>query len=102
MSKTLSTILTIFKVASIVTKVVFIVSIVGGAGCLFGLCFLPIVGNLEAIFDSELQTNVISSCASCAAGAVSCAGSAIFAFMAEKYFKRVTTDGTPFTFECTQ
>ena len=46
MSKTLSHILTVFKVVRVIAKVVLILCIVGGVGCLIPLVTLPLVDGL--------------------------------------------------------
>lgn len=94
MNKTLSNILTVFKVAKIVAKVIFILCIVGGAGCLIGLVTLPLA---EALAEEKL--NLPSAYLSCIVGAIACVGEAVFAFLAERYFGNVLNAGTPFTFE---
>ena len=94
MSKTLSNILTVFKVAHIVAKVVFILCIVGGAGCLVGLVTLPFAG----IFAPD-KVPLSSGYFGCISGLITCAGEALLAFWAERYFKGVLCAGTPFTFE---
>lgn len=100
MSKTLSTILTIFKVAKIVAKVVFILCIVGGAGCLVGLATLPLLDlAIAAEFVAEEGIELGAAYLACIVGAVTCAGEAVFAFFAERYFGHVLESGTPFTFE---
>ena len=98
MSKTLSNILTVFKVARIIAKVVFILCIVGGVGCLVGLFCLPFAeGAVELFFDEGLDLS--SAYFGCIVGAITCAGEAVFAFLSERYFKTVLTAGTPFTFD---
>lgn len=100
MSKTLSNILIVFKVAKIVAKVVFILCIVGGAGCLIGLGTLPLIPkDVAAELLAEEGVDIASACLACATGAISCAGEAVFAFFAERYFGNVLAAGTPFTFE---
>ncbi len=94
MSKTLSNILTVFKVARIVAKVVFILCIVGGAGCLLGLVTLPFVGLV-----APTEPSLASAYFGCLSGLIVCAGELLLAFWAERYFKGVLTTGTPFTFE---
>ena len=99
MGKTLSNILTVFKVVRIIAKVVFILCIVGAAGCLLGCLALPMVSALLESGLLEEGMSVSLSYAACIVGAVVCAGEAVFAFMAEKYFKNVVSAGTPFTFD---
>lgn len=100
MSKTLSHILTVFKVVRIIAKVVFILCIVGGAGCLVGLFALAFMGNLlsNPMFAEE-GLNLPTAYLGCIVGAIACAGEAVFAFMAEKYFQNVLNAGTPFTLD---
>ncbi|MBO5939323.1 MAG: hypothetical protein J6Q82_07510 [Clostridia bacterium] len=100
MSKTLSNILTIFKVARIVAKVVFILCIIGAAGCLLGLLALPMVGSFlssELLIEEGLTLS--SAYLGCIVGLISCIGEMILAFLAERYFKNVLNAGTPFTFD---
>ena len=98
MSKALSNIMTVFKVAKILAKVIFIISIVGGAGCLMGLFLLPLAAGISFL-SGEGFYDTASSYLGCSVGLVSCAAEAVFAFLSEKYFKKVLDDGTPFTYE---
>ncbi len=100
MSKTLSNILTVFKVVRIIAKIVFILCIVGGVGCLLGSTILPMVGGLlpTRLLEAE-GIDISSATLACVIGVVACAGEAVFAFLAERYFKGVLDAGTPFTFE---
>lgn len=98
MSKTLSTILTIFKVARIIAKVVFILCIVGAAGCTLAICMLPIIQTFlpsQILIDEGVD--FVYAYPACFVGLISCIGEGIFAFMAEKYFGNVLNAGTPFT-----
>jgi hypothetical protein len=40
----------------------------------------------------------MSAYSGCIIGLIACVGEAVFAFLAERYFANVLTDGTPFTF----
>ena len=99
MSKTLSNILTVFKVARILAKIVFICCIIGAVCCSLALFVLPMA---EAVVPDDLfaQTGVDISAAYAAitVGIVACVGEAVFAFLAERYFKGVLDTETPFTF----
>lgn len=95
MSKTLSNILTVFKVAKIIAKVIFILCVIGGAGCLIALCMLPLAQIAEVLAEGGIATT--SSYPACIAGFATCAGEAVFAYMAERYFGNVLNAGTPFT-----
>ena len=100
MSKTLTNILKVFKVARIVAKVVFILCIIGAAGCLLGLVFLPIAEKIISLEPKvAAETDFALACSGYVIGLVSCIGEAIFAFLAERYFKKVLDAGTPFTFD---
>ena len=101
MSKTLSTILTIFKIAGIVAKVIFILCIIGCIGCLIALFAIPFLGSLLplGIFTEQELQQLSAAYPSCIIGALTCAGEAVCAFFAEKYFKNVQSSGTPFTFD---
>lgn len=100
MNKTLSHILTIFKVAKIVAKVVFILCIIGGAGCLLALLCLPLVGDIISsgpLFEEGIHLS--SAYVACTIGAIACVGEAILAYLSERYFKNVLTAGTPFSLD---
>ena len=100
MNKTLSNILTVFKIAKIFAKVVFILCIVGSAGCLIALTTLPLVESVVSVQSLvEEKIEFSSAYPACIAGLIVCVGEAIFAFMAERYFGNVLSEGTPFTFE---
>ena len=99
MSKTLSHILTVFKVAKIIAKVVFILCIVGAAGCALGFFAISAVDAFmpEALIAEGVTADL--GYLGCIIGVVACIGEAVFAFLAEKYFKNVLERGTPFAFE---
>lgn len=100
MGKTLPNILTVFKVVRIIAKIVFIFCIIGGVGCLLGLFTLPLAaGILETELIVAEGFEIPSAYLACIVGFISCLGEAIFAFLAERYFKNVLNAGTPFTFE---
>ena len=100
MSKTLSNILTVFKVAKIVAKVIFIICIVGGVGCLVGLAMLPMASALlSASIFAEEGVDISSAYLGCIVGVITCAGEAVFAFLVERYCGHVLNAGTPFTFD---
>ena len=98
MSKTLSNILTVFKVLKVIAKVVFILCIVGAAGCALGLCMMPVVESLAPSGILEDGEDLLSTgYADLIATIVVCVGEAIFAFLAERYFANILRAGTPFT-----
>ena len=100
MSKALSNVMTVFKVARIVAKVILILCIVGSAGCVLGLVLLPLADVLlrTDIFAKQ-GINLATAYGDCIIGAVTCAGEAIFAFLAYRYFENVEKAGTPFTYD---
>ena len=103
MSKTLSNVLTVFKVARIVAKVGFILCIVGGAGCLLGVASLVMLSSIQlgdvqlVLFEATGGMDPASVIPSCALGALARAGEGAIAFFAERYCKNVLKAGTPFT-----
>lgn len=100
MSKTLSNILTVFKVVRVIAKVVFILCIIGAVGCGIGLISLLAVGNnLPSFLFSENIVSLPSAYAACISGLITCVGEAVFAFLAERYFANVLSAGTPFTLD---
>lgn len=100
MSKSLSHILTIFKIARILAKIVFIACIVGVVGCLIGLSTLPVVNTLlPEMLLAQAGLDFASLYLSCVVGALTCVGEGVFAFFAEKYFKNVLAAQSPFTRE---
>lgn len=99
MSKALSNLLTVFKVARIVAKVVFILCIIGCVGSGIGLVVLPFAGTVQAWFESEGKDILLSDYFDCIVSMLSCAGSAACAYIAERYFSNVLSAETPFTFD---
>ena len=99
MSKTLSNILTVFKVARIVAKVIFILCIVGAAGSFIGLVTLPLTKLIPLESFTDELPDLAPTYIACIVGVLACAGEAVMAFLAERYFKNVLSAGTPFTFD---
>ncbi len=102
MSKSLSILQTIAKVAKIVCKVIFILCIVGAVGSLVGLVVLSIFGPLfvgggghQFMDKAELMSGIFG----CVTGLIVCAGEAIHAYHGERYFTHELEAGTPFTQE---
>lgn len=92
--------MTIFKVARIVAKVIFILCIIGAAGCIVALFALPLVGlALPSVFFEESALYLPTAYLDCVSGLFSCAAEAVLAFLAERYFAKALKAGTPFTFE---
>lgn len=106
-TKTLDTIQTLSKIGRVLSKIVFIFSLIGAIGCAAGILsvrFLPesiqlgkttIQGLVEL---TDKLTPAVAYAAMITAG-ILCVGEAILAKIAERYFKREIADGTPFTFD---
>ena len=103
MSKSLSTIQIVFKVLRIISKVVFILCIVGTVGCAIGLltlCFIPaLLSGISDIIVGETGLSVASMCVACFGGMVVCASEAVIFRFSEIYFSHELEAGTPFTYE---
>lgn len=106
MEKSLKTIQTLAKIGKILSKIVYICSIVCGCICLVGLICLPLGGgvilkiggvNILGLADTELSGGVKAACSAMAGSMLVCAGEAVLAGFAVKYFKNELSAGTPFT-----
>ena len=105
--KTLKTIQVLAKIARVVSKIVFICSLVGFclciagiAGLAFGAGALKIGGvTLHGLIEEHASIGSASLYAAAATGAVFCAAEAILSKIAERYFKNEVAAGTPFTFD---
>lgn len=99
MSKSLSNLLTVFKVLRVISKIVLILAIAGGAGCLVAACILPALNTLMPNDLASMGVYLPTLYLALVAGVFACAGEAVFAFFAERYCVRVLRVGTPFTFD---
>ena len=105
--KTLKTIQTISKVSKIICEIVFICCLVGGIGCALGIISLALIPESFKIGDVTFKNFVeqsadvsLGTCyASMAAAIVICAGEAVLAKIAQKYFVNELKAGNPFTFD---
>lgn len=108
MKKTLRTIQTFSKIGKILSKIAFICCIVGGIGCIVGLCSLAIGsgdvvklggvtihGLIEKSADMKMGTIYVAV----ANGAIGCVGGGILAKLFGNYFKHELEAGTPFVME---
>lgn len=105
--KSLKTIQTLSKVGKILSKIVFICSIIGICGYIIGIIALKVGANVleayGATFDaffpagSKITENTIY--AFFISSTLVLIGEAVVAWFAERYFKRELKDGTPFTIE---
>lgn len=104
MEKTLKTIQTLAKIGRILSKIIFILSIVGFCGCLAGLISLAVgftaiqIGGvtLHSIIENKAGLTMGTLYAAMTGGMILCAAEAVLSKFAEHYFKRELADGTPF------
>jgi len=105
--KTLKTLQTLSKVGRILSTVVFVICIVGGCLCVAGIISLLVIPEGFRIGDVTIQGlirektgwNTATCYAALSVGIVLCAGEAVLAKFAERYFKNERKAGTPFTFD---
>lgn len=104
--QSLRTIQKLSKIGKILSKIAFIVSVIGFCGCIAGLIsvmfgsggFTKIGGvMLHNLIDSDYGYNIKSIAAMLSGWLVVCAGEAVLAKFAENYFKNELKAGTPFT-----
>ena len=106
MSKSLKTIQVLARIGMIISKVMFILSVVCGIVCLVGLSMLLGVQELRLggtdvmewlIKDSEaiMEVNYFS----CISGFIVCAAQAVLCKFSQRYFTNELAAGTPFTTE---
>ena len=109
MEKTLHTIQKIAKLGKVLSTIVFVLSIVGAAGCIVGAVCWELFGNFEldllgggiTIYNLvESEAGIIGGVyTACATGFVLILGEVFLAKMAQRYFKHELKAGTPFTME---
>ena len=108
--KTLQIIQTVSKIGKILSKIVFVFCIVGFCLCIVGILSTAIGApvlklggvTLESILQAEADMSMGSLYAAMATCAIICAGEAVLAEYAGRYFTRELSDGTPFTFDGAQ
>lgn len=105
--KTLTTIQKISKLGKTLSKIAFAFSVIGFVGCLAGLCGMGLGGGtlikiggvtLHGWILNDSGYSMGSIAAALAAWAIVCAGEAVLAKFAERYFENELKAGTPFTF----
>ena len=104
---TLKTLQVLARIGKILSKIVFIVCLVGGIFCILGIISLAIIPDgiriggttVHGLVEQKAGVSLISLYASMAEGAVLCAGEAVLAKFAERYFENELAAGTPFTFD---
>ena len=104
--KALDTIQTLSRIGRILSKIARIFSIIGLCGCVAGLLSLTLgrgglikLGGvtLHSFLDERFGYNIKSICAALSGWLILCAGEAVLAGFAERYFKNELQAGTPFT-----
>ncbi|MBQ4423768.1 MAG: hypothetical protein II872_05565 [Clostridia bacterium] len=105
--KTLKTLQTLAKVGKILSTIVYVVCIVGGCLCAAGIISLLVIPEgfriggvtIAALIFEKAGWSMTTCYAAAAIGIVFCAGEAVLAKFAERYFKNELAAGTPFTFD---
>lgn len=104
MSKSLKVIQTIYQIAKVLSKIVFIMCIIGFAGCVFGIVFFEALGDvvvgevtIKGLIETSSELSVASTYDAMIAGALFCAAECVIAKFASIYFTNELKDGTPFT-----
>lgn len=103
--KTLKTIQTLAKIGKIVSKIIFVFSVIGFCGCFIGIIGLAAgvetftLGgvSIHSIIEERSGMSMAALYASMAVGALFCAAEAILCKFSEIYFKNELEDGDPFT-----
>ena len=103
--KTLNTIQTLSRIGKVISTIIFVCCIVGFFGCIVGIICMALgmeavkLGGvtLKGMVESESGMTTGNIYAAMACGAVLCAGEALLAKFAERYFTRELAAGTPFT-----
>lgn len=102
---TLAALQKLSRLGKILSKIVFILSLIGGIGCLAGLAgmlFLPEsirLGSvtIKGIVEKSAEISREAFCVSLAMGLFLCAGEAVLSRLAEICFRNELAAGTPFT-----
>ncbi len=119
-SKSLHTIISLTKLAKVLSMIVLVLTIIGLVCCALMLALSPRLGSVLAEIDWEDLTSQLSPSQlaqfnelfgsfdqktiiglmnnALIVGVIGCAASAVAAFLAYRYFKSVIAAGTPFTF----
>lgn len=103
--KTLKGIQVLSKIGKVMCKVIYVCCIVGVCGCIVGMIALPFGVKtlkfdgvtLENILQDEGNIGVNSLYIVMTVGIILCVGEGALAKIAEKYFTKELSDGTPFT-----
>ena len=104
---TLKTIQTLSKIGKIISRIIFILCIVGFVGCIIGMISLAVIPSdlkigdvtIHAFIEEKAKISIGACYAAMAAGMVLCVGEAVQCKFAELYFTHELAAGTPFTFD---
>ena len=105
--KSLKIIQTLCKIARIVCKVVFILSLVGAIACSVGILLLAVIPDglqfgefsVRSWIEDTLESSLGAVYIALSTGVFVCAGEAVLCKFAEHYFENELKAGTPFTVE---
>ncbi|MBR5258063.1 MAG: hypothetical protein IK019_06670 [Clostridia bacterium] len=105
MTGTLNTLQKLAKLGKILSRIVYIFCLVGGIMCAVGMISMPLFPEsvklggvtIHAFIEKHAEISVNSCYAAMAMGLILCAGEAVLAKLAEKYFTNELATGTPFT-----
>ena len=106
--KSLKALQTLAKIGKILSTITFVLSIVVGAFCIagiFSLLVFPADGfklfgaTIRGLMEKEADVSTATMYATMSCGIILCAGEAVLAKFAERYFKNELKAGTPFTFD---
>lgn len=103
--KSLKTVQVLFKIAKVVSQIVYVCCIVGFCLCVVGVIGLAFGAPILKLGGVTIDTMLVDRAnltqgtlyAHLAAGAIVCIGTGVTAKFAVRYFKREQADGTPFT-----
>ena len=106
--KSLKILQTFAKIGKILSTIVFILSVVVGGFCIAGLLSLAVFPEggfkllgttIRGLVEKEADISLPTLYAALTGGMIMCAGEAVVAKFAERYFKNELAAGTPFTFD---
>lgn len=104
--KSLQIIQTLSKIGKVLSKIVFVFSIIGAVGCTVGMASLTFgdsgvlkIGGvtIHGLIENKAGVDVNSLYPMMAGAMIVCIGEAVLARFAEKYFAHELASGTPFT-----
>lgn len=105
MSQSLKNVQMLAKAGKIISKVVFILCLIGAIACLVGIIVMSSVGSLvidgkelSAIIKQESGYNITVLSFACTVGTIACLFECVVSKFAEVYFTHQLDAGTPFTY----